>query len=396
MISIPTIRPSWEVPHSLGSILWREARSSYEVRLRPRPREPQRSTYVKGPRSAATYARAERNLADRISAAGRGERAVSRTLTVGRWLDEWLELQVGLRPGSRTAYETRIRLYLKPVLGRARLAELEAPDVTRAMSKLRTMRGARGELLSAGTVDAAFRTLNAALGDAWDLGKAPRNACRGSSRQRPSTHIEPPTQPELDRLFEELEADPWRPVFSVLRWTGMRLGEALGLEWRFVDLEAGILTIRRQASGDLKAGRPRTVVLPVAVVDELRGIPRRLGSPYVFTTSSGKPLAIRNVRRHFDAALERAGIAPDAAADLDKYRPHDLRHAFATMLLEAGVAPSIVIAWLGWSSLAMLDRYGHVRAQPGGDAYRRLVEAYGHDLEGILGLRATNPLTAIG
>src|SRR5262252_3606144 len=136
MNTVPTIRPSWEVPHSLGSILWRDARSAYEIRLRERPGEPQRSTYVKGSRTAATYAAAERNLAERITAAGRGERASSGTLTVGAWLDEWLALQLSQKPKTLTAYRQRIDLYLKPTLGRRRLVDLEAADVARALARL--------------------------------------------------------------------------------------------------------------------------------------------------------------------------------------------------------------------------------------------------------------------
>jgi site-specific recombinase XerD len=113
---------------------------------------------------------------------------------------------------------------------------------------------------------------------------------------------------------------------------------------------------------------------------EILAVPRRVGTDLVFSTSSGRPLDERNVLRRFDAALERAGIRPPADADLDKYRPHDLRHAFATLLLEAGVTSHVVGRWLGHRSLAMLDRYAHVHARPGGDAYRRLVDAWGDDV----------------
>jgi integrase len=388
------LKPSWEVPHSIGSIGWREAKSRYEVRLRERPNTPQVSTYVPGPRTPATYALAERELAERIAKSTRGVRHTGRTLTVGAWLYEWIELQTHLKgyhpdpakaTGSYRGYHDRIRLYLEPELGRIRLVDLEAPDVTRAMARLGQYPGRRGELLAPATVHAAYSTLRAALMDAWDLGKAPRNACRGANVPRPHTHIEPPTQGELDRLFAELEGDPYRLVLEVMRWSGCRVGEAVYLERRMVRPD-GRITFRRQVSGSLKGKRPRTVVLPRHLAEELLATPARLGTDLMFATRTGRHIDDRAVLRHFDAACERAGIAPDPSADLDKYRPHDLRHAFATMALEAGVAPSIVIGWLGHASLAMLDRYSHVRPMPGGDAYRRMLAAWGPELE-ELGIR---------
>lgn len=396
MNTVPTIKPSWEVPHSLGSILWREARGAYEIRLRIRPREPQHSWYVKGARLPETYATAERKLAAEITAAGRGERPADGTLTVGAWLDLWLEQQIGQKPSTVTAYEQRIALYLKPALGRHKLAELKPATVAAAMARLGSVnrprpsgsREARTGQLSTGTVDAAFRVLDAALGAAWDQELAPRNACRGVKVSRPDTIIEPPTLEELELLFAELAADPWLAVFELMRETGARLGEVLGLERRHVDLAARTITYSRQRSGSLKTrASRRTVAIPVHVAELLAGLPVRIDSPLLFTTSTGRPLDQRNVLRHFDNAAERAGIRPSEHADLAKYRPHDLRHAFATGAIEAGVAEPIVAAWLGHSSTAMLKRYAHVRPMPGGAARRRLEAVWLDDLELAFGIR---------
>lgn len=412
MNTVPTIRPSWEVAHSLGSILWRQARSSYEIRLRERPREPQRSTYVRGERSPETYELAERELARRITATGRGEREISRSLTVGAWLDEWLELQIGQKSKTRTAYEARIRLYLKPTLGRHRLADLEPADVARAMQRLATDRpvvaghAPRVAQLSTGTIDAAFRVLDDALGDAWAMGRAPRNACRGVDVARPDTLVEPPSLEELDLLFAQLAADPWLAAYALMRETGARVGEVLGLERRNVDLEARTVTYSRQRAnrrgsssglGSLKSkASRRTVAVPVYVAELLAKIPARIDTPLLFATSTGRPLDARNVLRHFDDAAERAGIRPSEHADLEKYRPHDLRHAFATTAIAAGVAEPIVAAWLGHSSTAMLKRYAHVKPMPGGAAYRHLAETWGEDLELAFGIRSPQRVAAHG
>lgn len=412
MTTLPAPRPSWEVPHSLGSILWREARRSYEVRLRERPREPQRSTYVPGDRTPATYERAERELARRITASGRGERETDRTLTVGAWLDQWLELQLAQKPRTIDAYRARVDLYMKPRelgLARHKLHDLEPADVARWIRKLqeprtlkpkgeRKLTDPRKATLSIGTIDAAFRVLDDALGDAWSMGKAPRNACRGVDVARPDTLVEPPTLEELELLFAALAGDEYLPIFALMRETGARLGEVLGLERRHVDLAARTITYSRQRAnrrgaelGSLKGARHaarRTVAIPEYLAELLEHVPARVGTPLLFSTATGRPLDQRNVLRHFDAACKRAGIAPDVHADLAKYRPHDLRHAFATSLIRAGVAEPIVAAWLGHNGTAMLKRYAHVRPrQDGGAAYRRLVDVWGEDLELAFGIR---------
>lgn len=405
MTRLASTRLPFELPHTLGSIFYREARGSYAVELRERPGERPRTWYVKGPRTPATYKLAERKLAEKIAAAGRGERSTSGTLTVGAWLDEWHEMQLAQKSRTTTAYEQRIRLYLKPLLGRRKLAELEAIDVARAMKKLASedrpaLAGAaapRVKVLSPGTVHAAFRVLDDALGDAWTMGKAPRNACRGVEVMRAETIVEPPTLDELELLFAELAEDPWLPVFALMRETGARLGEVLGLERRNVDVDARTVEYVRQRAnrrgaqlGSLKSrAARRKVAVPPYVAELLRPLVDRprLDSPLLFTTSTGRSLDARNVLRHFDAACERAGIRPSEHADLEKYRPHDLRHAFATTLLEAGVDETRVAAWLGHASTAMLARYGHVKPLVTGASRRRLEAVWLDDLGLAFGIR---------
>jgi integrase len=382
----------------LGSVSYRANRSRYEIRVRERPGEEPTSTYlrVSGGDTPSNRRRAEDALAERLANVSKGGRTVGRRLTVAKWLEEWLELKSGLKASTVASYTARIELYLIPTLGPRKLADLEPIDVQRAMARIAAMPNVRGGTLSVGTVDAAYRVLSAALNDAWRAGKAPRNAALGASVPKPDTTVEPPTSAELDRLEAELLGDPYRLPVLMLRWTGARVGEVLGLEWQNVDLAARLVTFHRQPVGDrskrrsgtLKSrGSRRTVVLPPAVAAELARVPRRLDTRLVFATRTGHALDGRNLRRHFDIALEAAGIAPSEHADLAKYRPHDLRHSLATLLLEAGATLPAVAAQLGHSGLEELNRYQHVRAVPGGDAYARVLAAWGPEASAF-GIRA--------
>jgi integrase len=382
----------------LGSVSYRASRSRYEIRVRERPGEEPTSTYVPAPGgdTPSNRARAELALADRLAHTHAGGRTVGRRLTVGRWLNEWLELKGGLKETTRRAYAYRIDTFLIPTLGNRKLADLEAIDVQRAMDRIARMPGERTPELSVGTVDAAYRVLSAALNDAWRAGKAPRNAALGASVPRPDTRVEPPTQAELDRIEAALADSPYRLPILLLRWTGARVGEVLGLEWQNVNLgEAGTVTFHRQPVGDrtrrggsLKSrGSRRTIAIPRFLVAELEAHPQRLGTRLVFSTRTGEHIDGRNVLRHFDTACAELGIAPSEHADLAKYRLHDYRHAFATLLLEAGALLPAVSHHLGHSSLEQLNRYQHVRAVPGGDAYHRVLAAYGPEVSAF-GIRA--------
>lgn len=161
----------------------------------------------------------------------------------------------------------------------------------------------------------------------------------------------------------------------------LRMGEALGLKWSDVDLDAGTLRVDRQLQrmrregdegkpGTLVFSEPknasrRTVDLPRRTLAALkrhrkRQLEEKLGaggsyedSGLVFATVKGTPLDAQNVvNRHFKPLLRRA--------DLPDIRWHDLRHSCFTLLLSSGVHPKYVQHLAGHASIQLtLDRYSH-------------------------------------
>jgi integrase len=183
------------------------------------------------------------------------------------------------------------------------------------------------------------------------------------------------TAEQARAFLEAAKVERLETLFRTALSLGCRQGEALGLQWQDVDLEAGILIVRRalqRIDGTLqlvptKEDKVHTITLPAATVSALaahrtRQQEERLiaGSTwretdFVFTTASGTPLDARNVIRTFHRILKRAG--------LPKIRFHDLRHSIATLLLAQGVSPGYVKDLLGHSSVAFtLQTYGHVLA----------------------------------
>lgn len=176
-------------------------------------------------------------------------------------------------------------------------------------------------------------------------------------------------------------------ILLVLATTGMRRGEVLGLRWRDLDLEGGRLSIRQTVTlvdhkiviaNRTKTGKGRAVDLDGTTIAELRaqrvrqaqellllGI-RADDDTLVFGHPDGRPYNPDRFSREFDRALLRYPA-------LTRIRLHDLRHTWATLALEAGVATKIVSERLGHSTTAITsDIYSHVTPTMGADAAERV------------------------
>lgn len=169
------------------------------------------------------------------------------------------------------------------------------------------------------------------------------------------------TRDEADRLVAAC-APHLAPLVTFLLHTGARLGEALGLQWAQVDLQA-----RRVAFLDTKNGTHRGVPLNDAAWLALANLPLRQG--HVFLTPAGAPyygsaLGGSPIKTAFRGACRRAGI--------DGLRVHDLRHTFASWLVMSGAPLRTVAELLGHRSLAMVHRYSHLSPDHLRDAVDRL------------------------
>ncbi|MDC1213680.1 site-specific integrase [Rhodospirillales bacterium] len=125
--------------------------------------------------------------------------------------------------------------------------------------------------------------------------------------------------------------------------TGGRQGELLGLDWRYVDLDQ-----KRVTFPDNKNGEDRSVRLCKRAEQTLRDLEPKDSGP-VFTFQ-GK--VIKCIKKGFDAARTRASV--------EDIRFHDLRHTFASRLLQGGLPLYEVMNLAGHKSLEMVQRYAHL------------------------------------
>jgi integrase/recombinase XerD len=135
-----------------------------------------------------------------------------------------------------------------------------------------------------------------------------------------------------DTLRYPLQRATYRTLISLLAVTGLRVGEAIGLDDDDLDVEHGVLAVTG------KFGKPRQVPLHPSAVAALAAYQRRRrtehprpGTPALFVSTPGTRLIYVNVSATFVKLVDRAGLAPRSASC--RPRPHDLRHSFAVATL---------------------------------------------------------------
>ena len=149
------------------------------------------------------------------------------------------------------------------------------------------------------------------------------------------------------------------PLFLCALRTGMRLGELLALQWGDVDFQGRFIEVRRNLVGGRlttpKSGRTRRVDMSAQLGNTLKTllVTRKAETlrngwgrvpDRVFCNENGGPLDGDNLRhRVFYKLLTSAGLR--------RVRFHDLRHTFASLLLQQGESPAYVKDQLGHSSI---------------------------------------------
>jgi site-specific recombinase XerC len=181
-----------------------------------------------------------------------------------------------------------------------------------------------GELKKATATNALRSSLRTFFTYVHAAGYAPRNAAALVRRAKCAT---PPPRalPEGDcrRLLATLAASDDEHaardhlLFRLLVETGLRIGSALALEVRDVDLAASELTLRR-----MKGDRPDRVAVPKGLRGQLRAYLRGRDEGALFLGRDGRPMTARHARRRLAVWLRRAGVERHAS-------PHALRHSFA-------------------------------------------------------------------
>jgi integrase len=310
--------------------------------------------------------------------------------------DVWLDsIQGRRRPKTIDGYEKLLDLHVLPAFGARRIGSVTYADVDLFVRELEAS-GRRP-----GTVRNAFFVVKMVFNYGIRDGRIRNNPCTGVELPSPrSPEMLFLTAAEVRALAAAID-ERWLantrvrkgpggpPPYGVLvefaAFTGLRAGEVAALRIGSVDLRRGTVRVVRSAApvrGELVEGEPktkagrRTVFVNQALSEKLRA---HLGDRvfdrdgYFFTGPGGAPLKFGSFYSiHFKPA-----VRAELPEHLHGLRFHDLRHTYASMLVEQGAHPKEMAELMGHSSVQItLDRYSHVMPRLTSALSERMDAAY--------------------
>jgi integrase len=289
-------------------------------------------------------------------------RKAGQTWTVAQWLTHWLDTIVAppvITENAHDAYANAVRVHLIPSIGAHRIDRLEPKHLERLYHAM-VKAGAKP-----GTAHQVHRTIRAALNEAQRRKQISENpALLARTPKVEEEEIEPCSVAEIRRILDAAQRRRNSARWTVALALGLRQGEALGLMWSDIDLQAGTLVVRRQrlrpkwghgcsppcgrkldghcpqrvplrpeiAGTKSQAGK-RGIGLPDPLIELLKAHRKRQAEEraaacdlwqdtgYVFTSPTGQPIHPRTDFAEWKRLLKQAQV--------QERRLHDARHTAA-------------------------------------------------------------------
>lgn len=262
-----------------------------------------------------------------------------------------------LRPRTRADYRAILDESILPTFGDVPIERIQPTSVRNwyaSMDASKPTKRAR-----------AYGVMRAIMASAYSEDLIDANPCRvpGGGNARRRHEVRPASLAELAAIREELP-ERYRSMLDLAAWCALRFGELTELRRADVDLEAGVIRVRRavtRVGSEYVVGDPkttagaRTVHVPANVADALADHMRRRVKPspdaLVFPARGGGHMAPSALYKVFYSAREAAG-RPDL-------RWHDLRHTGAVLAATAGATTADLMQRLGHSSAQAAMIYQH-------------------------------------
>lgn len=341
--------------------------------------------------TAKTQAEARKKLQGIISSVDNGTYQEPLKLTVGAWVQEWLDTYAAntVKAYTLSTYRLILKNHIRPRLGAMKLQAVRGNHVQKFYNDL-TASGLTGK-----TVKNISSVLHKSMDRAVKLGYIAANPCNAADLPKvKNKEIHPLTDTEIPLFLKEIDSSPMRNAFAVCLYCGLREGELLGLPWDRINFDRQEIIIAQQLQrskekgqgysiiDSTKSGKSRTIKPPPVAFEYLKAertqqMQNRLkaGSAWrnewnlVFTNAIGEHYAIHTFYKEFKRIAEKIG-RPDA-------RPHDLRHTCATAAIAAGADIKSVQSLMGHATAAFtLDKYAHTSEKMKQDTADRLQAYY--------------------
>lgn len=317
-------------------------------------------------------------------------------ITIGEYAYLWLfKFKYNqLKPTAFLRYECTIRLYIKnSQISNIKLKDLRAIDLQNYYNIL-----SKKENITPNIIHNTNKLLKAMLAQAVKEGYILRNYCDlvNLPKLNKATKINYFTREEQEKFLIACEDHRFKVLFYFALYTGMRMGEILGLTWDNIDLKNNIIHVKQslmhtniiEENGDksrkilLQAPKTPTSIRDIPIPLKLSQLLKEHRKIYnknkiaftgsintkenfVFVTSNFTPIHHANLRKEFISVLNKAKIS--------KIKFHGLRHTYATRLFEENVPIKTVQALLGHSNInTTMNIYTHVTDNMKSNAIEKL------------------------
>ena len=241
--------------------------------------------------------------------------------------------------------EAVFRVHILPVLGARHLDEITGDAVADLMQRM------RDKGYASGTINRVLIIIRFIfnLARKWKIPGVKENPTFGLNTAPDVQRDRFLSPEETQRLIASINIDENRSAaqtIMLLLLTGARRNEVSHAKWDYVDWERRTLLVPIS-----KTGRPRVIALNGRAMALLRAIPKLDDNPYIFPSPiTGRPCP--SLHFPWTRIKDRAG--------LDGVRLHDLRHSFASFLVNEGVSLYVVQGLLGHTQPRTTQRYAHL------------------------------------
>jgi integrase len=300
--------------------------------------------------------------------------------------DRWLKNRINIEGSTSEGYESYLTAHIKPELGDVKLKDIRYTHVQEMISKLAQKKAkGRENPLSANTIKKMITMLKTLFHTAVKNRLIRINPAEDAELPRVTkATIQPPAKKDVLAILEQ-SPEEYRPLFLLDAMGGLRRGEVLAVQWRDIDwinsealIERAIGKARATdgphkytwAIKTTKGGRSRRVGLPPIVIQSLQMLRAAQGNPaedqFIFSRNGTfidpeyftRWIALPLVRKATEGRVKRF---------------HDLRHFFASLLIENGESAKYSQDQVGHASITpTFDVYGHLMPQAKQRASKKL------------------------
>lgn len=318
-------------------------------------------------------------------------------VTLDKWVKIWLTeyKQNSVKDSTYVLYQNYYTWYISPQIGKIKVKDIKNVHIQKMINSM------RDKDLSQNTMKKAYSIIYDIMNYALNNDMILKNPCTGVTIPKQQATKRRVMSVAEQEIFEKsIQGTTYEAIYKVALYTGMRIGEILGLTWEDIDFRNERIYVNRTLLCFQEAkGKPcvpkfqapktnagsRVIPMVTEVTRALRmhrlhqnTLMAELGNHYqpkegfenlVFTSQFGSPLFEPYINRNLSRIVSKINKQEQALAKkegrdpvpFENVTPHALRHTFATRAFENGMKPKTVQEILGHNSLSMtMDLYTHV------------------------------------